>query len=102
MKKKMIRFEELDEARKVLELDERATMNEIKSAYRRLAKKYHPDWKKEPKMLDNRDMKEINEAYRLIRDYCRIYRFSFLKQDFEYNYPELNYQERFRGDWLSS
>ena len=40
MKKRLIRFEELDEARKILGLEERVTMYEIKTAYRRL--EYYP------------------------------------------------------------
>ncbi len=85
-----------------LELDERATISEIKKAYHRLAVRYHPDRSKGLKVEGEENMKDINEAYHLIMDYCRSYRFSFLKQDFELNYPELNYQERFNDDWLSS
>ncbi|MGA1792279.1 MAG: J domain-containing protein [bacterium] len=102
MKKRIIRFEDLDEARKRLGLDERATMAEIKRVYHRLAKRYHPDRNQRHTMDGQREMKEINDAYQLIMEYCKIYRYSFLKQDFEYNYPELNYQERFKGDWLGS
>ena len=39
----MIRFEDIDMARKMLSLGERATLAEIKEAYRRLSLKYHPD-----------------------------------------------------------
>jgi len=102
MKKKMIRFEELDNARKKLGLDERATMNEIKTSYRCLVKKFHPDRSTCQDTKRKEEMQEINHAYHIIMDYCKIYRFSFLKKDFEYNYPELNYQERFKGDWISS
>ena len=47
-------------------------------------------------------MKGINEAYTLIMEYCKGYRYSFSREDFERNYPELNYQERFKDDWLGS
>ena len=102
MKKRIIRFKDLDEARKRLGLDERATMAEIKRVYHRLAKRYHPDRNQGLTKDDQKEMKEINDAYQMIMEYCKIYRYSFLKQDFEYNYPELNYQERFEGDWLGS
>ena len=102
MTKKILSFNELDQARRQLGLDERSTLNEIKTAYHLLVKKYHPDRNQGSEMEVVENMKRINRAYHLIMDYCRNYRFSFLKQDFELNYPELNFQERFKDDWLSS
>jgi molecular chaperone DnaJ len=53
---------------KVLEIDENATQEQIKEAYRRLVKKYHPD-----KYVDNplsslaeEKMREINQAYDML------------------------------------
>lgn len=51
---------------KVLGVNRGATDDEIKTAYRNLAKKYHPDrYSKDPAMaeLASEKMKEINEAY---------------------------------------
>ncbi len=39
----MANFLEIDEAGKTLGLGEAATLREIKTAYRRLARRYHPD-----------------------------------------------------------
>ncbi|MBN2060090.1 MAG: DnaJ domain-containing protein [Deltaproteobacteria bacterium] len=39
----MSKFDEISKARKILELPEMATMAEIKSNYRRLLAKWHPD-----------------------------------------------------------
>jgi DnaJ like chaperone protein len=36
-------FNSLDNAYKILEIDKTATVDEIKAAYRKMAKKYHPD-----------------------------------------------------------
>lgn len=51
---------------KILEINESATQLEIKSAYKRLALRWHPD--KNPGLDTNEKMKEINEAYLILKD----------------------------------
>ena len=75
-------YEEIDEARKILELGESATLREIKDAYRRLALKYHPDRSEDKK--DAEEMfKKITAAHDIIMAYCAAYRYSFKKRDVE-------------------
>ena len=50
----------------VLELQKGATQDQIKSNYRRLAKKYHPDLNKEPGAEEK--FKEVQEAYDVLSD----------------------------------
>jgi curved DNA-binding protein len=52
---------------KVLGVDKSASQEEIKKAYRRLAKKYHPDKNKEDKKAEEK-FKEISEANEVIGD----------------------------------
>ena len=52
---------------KVLGVDKSATQDEIKSAYRKLAKQYHPDLHPDDKEAAEK-FKEINEAYSVIGD----------------------------------
>ena len=49
-----------------LGVDKNANDDEIKSAYRNLAKKYHPDLNKTPEAAEK--FKEINEAYSVLSD----------------------------------
>ncbi len=50
----------------ILGVPRTATVEEIKKAYRKLAKQYHPDVSKEPDA--EKKMKEINEAYAVLSD----------------------------------
>jgi len=49
-----------------LEITENASESEIKKAYRKLARQYHPDVNKDPKAEDK--FKEINSAYEILSD----------------------------------
>lgn len=55
----------IQEAYKLLEVKENISDDDLKSQYKQLAKKYHPDIYKE----DPSKFKNINEAYQLINDY---------------------------------
>ena len=50
----------------VLGVDKNADEKEIKSAFRKLAKKYHPDVSKEPDAAEK--FKEVQEAYEVLSD----------------------------------
>ena len=51
---------------KTLEISEGASESEIKKAYRKLARQYHPDVNKDPSAEDK--FKEINSAYEILSD----------------------------------
>jgi len=51
---------------KVLGVERAATADQIKTAYRRLARKYHPDVSKEANAEEH--FKEVQEAYEVLRD----------------------------------
>ncbi len=50
----------------VLGIDRNATQDDVRKAYRNLAKKYHPDVNKSPGSEER--YKEINEAYEVLKD----------------------------------
>src|SRR5574337_1181420 len=53
---------------KILGIDRTASKEEIKAAYRTLAKKFHPDLNKDNPKLAEEKFKEISEAYEVLID----------------------------------
>jgi DnaJ-class molecular chaperone len=95
----MAAFKEIDEARKLLGLGERATAKEIKQAYRRMAFRYHPDSRVKESEEDDM-MKKLNWAYKLLLDYVTNYSYSFTEEDVARTYPYEEHLQRFRDGWF--
>ena len=66
---------------KTLGIARTASEKEIKSAYRRLARQYHPDVNKDPKATDR--FKLINEAYEVLSDPKKRSKYDQLGSDWE-------------------
>jgi len=96
-------FEQIRQSREVLGLQEEATLDEIKKAYRKLAQIYHPDACKEGKKKACEEMfKKVTRAYGLLMDYCAGYRYSFAEKDIKRNAVDREYYEhlkRFYDGW---
>lgn len=77
------RFETITEARKILELSESATFDQIKRNYKQLIKKWHPDKNEADPTTAEHKTREIIKAYNIIMQYCREYRYSFAREEVE-------------------
>ena len=99
----MAKFTQIDEARKLLGLDETATLEEIKDAYRQLSLKYHPDrLQGKEKRKSEEMMKKINQAKDVLLIYCANYRYSFKEKDIKRSsFDKETYQhlKRFYDGW---
>ena len=93
-------FEKIDAARKLLNLEEKATIVQIKSAYRNLAKKYHPDTTQESKEVSEEMMRGLNDAFKILLEYTLNVPISFKKEDLCAQNPEQILYEQFKDDWL--
>ena len=96
----MATFEEIDKARNLLGLWDRATLKEIKQAYRKMTFRYHPDRKTQVGAEGDDMMKQLNWAYKLLLDYVSKYSFSFTKEDVAKCYPDEELLRRFRDGWF--
>ncbi|MFW6308795.1 MAG: J domain-containing protein [bacterium] len=96
--------EKIYQAAKILNLGEKASLDEIKNAYKNLMKKHHPDnYNKEEKEKVREKVKKINKAYEIIMNYCDNYRYSFQKEQIAENLPidqklEENVFKQFKND----
>ena len=99
---KVVNFNDIDEARRLLGLGETATMKEIKSAYRKLSHRHHPDKHGSDGAEDDSMMKKLNEAYKLLLSYCGDYKYSFTEEDIARTYPEEEYMKKWRERWFNS
>jgi hypothetical protein len=70
----------LNAARKILGLEEETTLREIREAYWKLTKKFHPDRFPGDSKSQKR-FEKINEAYRRVSEYCKDGACSFRKEE---------------------
>lgn len=96
----MANFEEIDRARKLLNLGDAATLEEIKRAYRQMAFQHHPDSDKKVEKQDEEMMKKLNLAYKLLTEYCANYSYSFKEEDVARTYPYDEYLRRYYHGWF--
>jgi hypothetical protein len=103
--KKLISFKDIDRARKILELGKTTSIQEIKNKYRELSLKYHPDRhdRSSEKKKYEEKIKEINNSYEILINYCVKYPISFDAKEVmkieEGEYIKQHY-DRFYKDWL--
>ncbi len=82
-------YEEFEKAVDCLGILTKLDQKTLKKNYLKLSKRYHPD------MEEGSDEKfrEINEAYKLLKEYMDNYKFSFEKDEFLEQYPSFtNYK----------
>ncbi len=93
----MADFTQIDRARRILGLGDRATLEEIKAAYRKLSLKYHPDRCKDKNKRESEEMaKKINHSKDILLRYCAGYRYSFKEKDIRIDAMDNEYYEHLR------
>ncbi len=89
--------ERLRSAIRIFGLGERATLEEIKTRYRELAKRHHPDG---GATEDTEAIYRVIEANRVILEYVESYRYRFSEEEYLDQDPEERLRRQFMGDPL--
>ncbi len=64
-------------AKTLLGLRETSSLKEIKTKYKKLMKKWHPDKHKDEQDKATTMSAQINDAYETVMEYCNNYKYSF-------------------------
>jgi DnaJ-class molecular chaperone len=97
----MNKYQKITEARQILELPESSTMEQIKSNYKALLFRWHPDKSMENQQHCNEMTQKIVAAYQMILAYCNQYQYSFSEEVVNKHLsPEEWWFERFGNDPL--
>lgn len=83
-------------ALRTLGLSGRASLAEVRQRHRALVKRLHPD----AGGSDAEAIRALNEAYRLVQEYCRNYRFDFSRAEYLEQNPEERLREQFAHDGI--
>jgi len=91
-------YKELGSALAVLGIGQRATMAQIRTRYRHLARLHHPDSDAGGRGDNSEQMQRVNAAYNLLREYCGDYSFDFSEKEFYEQDPEARLRRQFATD----
>ena len=78
----------LQEALKLLEIPQKASIAEIRKIYKELLFKWHPDICNKDRDICNKKTQQIHEAYKIIQVYCENYPIFFTREDIDKNQPK--------------
>jgi len=84
-------------ARKTLGLGEKASLKEVKEAYRNLAKQHHPD---KSGSGGEEHMAKISDAHKVLIDYLEAYKYSFKLDDILEQNPQWRWERNYAEDPL--
>ncbi len=86
---------DLKNALQIFGFGERATLKDIRTRYRELVKRHHPDTGNPG---DAEIIRKVNAAHKLLLEYLAAYQFSFTEEEFYEQNPEERIRQQFMND----
>ncbi|MBN2426481.1 MAG: J domain-containing protein [Calditrichaceae bacterium] len=71
------KIDAIKDAIRLLGLEEKASLHQIRKNYRKLLFQWHPDRCKEDKEICNEKTRKLHQSFKLLVAYCESYQFSF-------------------------
>ena len=90
-------WQDIEAAATLLQVGEAATLQEIKRAYHRLSKEYHPDIAQGDPTENEQQMYRLTAAYDLLRRHCENFRIPVKQPDNADEYDLYDPQEWWRA-----
>lgn len=88
-------YQDFRKAVAIFQLEERATLKQIRARFRALVKNHHPDQVKD---ADQDVIREVNRAYEVLMEYCSGYQFCFSEEEFLRQTPTERLKRQFGWD----
>ncbi|MCX8123177.1 MAG: J domain-containing protein [Spirochaetes bacterium] len=97
-----VNFHDIEQAAKLLGLGDRASLQQVKDAYKKLIQQWHPDRCGYDKEVCNEMTGKITEAYKLLIAFCNSYKIPLtehkLVEELTDDDPELFWKRKFGSD----
>jgi DnaJ-class molecular chaperone len=87
-------YNDLRAALKIFDISGAENLKTLKRKHKELVKKFHPD----TGCHDNEKIRQINAAYKILSEYCSMYKFTFSHDEFMQQYPEERLRTQFGDD----
>jgi DnaJ-class molecular chaperone len=91
----MIDYKEIKESCDILEINEDASINDIKASFRRLSFEYHPD--KNNNVINDKFL-NLKSAYDILISFCENYKIDFSEKKLKEK--EYDHIKQFYDGWL--
>lgn len=87
-------------AKELLGLGNKATLADIKNAFRKMCKIHHPDMNRAESSKNNEIISQLVQAYEILLTYCNQYQFPLIPDGDEEVEPDDWWMDRFGQDPL--
>lgn len=93
-----MKFEEFEWAKKIFGITIPITLKRLEKKYKERIREVHPDVSDLPPEESKRQSAELNQAFKILKEYCLNYRIDFTEEEYFRQHPEERMQRGFFND----